>query len=307
LTVGGDGQILMADSTDPLGIKWADNDEGTVTLIETGTGLTGGPIDVSGTIALANTAVTPGNYTYASFSVDAQGRIYAASNGTAPVTAVTGTAPIQVSAGTTPVVSIDPATTLAAGAVQLYDGTDSTSVALALTAAAGKSLQDQIDELDNLSNLVFAGTLDCSTGLMATVTQQASNVGFTVGGALPTAAVTNAEFFVIVTVPGLYTPPGGTQVNAHQGDWFRSTGTAWEFYDVGIEVLNATTTNAGIVRLSTDAETQTGTDATIAVTPASLQSKLSDSVSTTSSTTIASSTAAKSAWDLADAALPKAT
>lgn len=307
LPVGGDGQILMADSTAPVGIKWADNDEGTVTLIETGTGLTGGPIDVSGTIALANTAVTPGNYTYASFSVDAQGRIYAASNGVNPVTAVTGTAPIQVSAGTTPVVSIDPATTLAAGAVQLYDGTDSTSVALALTAAAGKSLQDQIDQLDNLSNLVFAGTLDCSTGLMATVTQQASNEGFAVGAALPAAAVNNAEFFVIVTVPGLYTPPGGTQVNAHQGDWFRSTGTAWEFYDVGIEVLNATTTNAGIVRLSTDAETQTGTDATIAVTPASLQSKLSDSVSTTSSTTIASSTAAKTAWDLADAALPKAT
>lgn len=307
VAVGADGQFLVADSTQPAGLNWVNIGGGTVSQVNTGVGLTGGPITTSGTIDLANTAVTPGNYTYASFSVDAQGRLYAASSGVDPVTSVTGTAPIQVTAGQTPVVSVDAASTLAAGVVQLYNATDSTSTALALTAAAGKSLQDQIDELDNLSNLVFAGTLDCSTGLMATVTQQASNVGFAVGSPLPAAATTNAEFFVIVTVPGVYTPPGGTQVSAHQGDWFRSTGTAWEFYDVGIEVLNATTTNAGIVRLSTDAETQAGTDATIAVTPASLQSKLSDSTSTTSSTTIASSTAVKTAWDLADAALPKAT
>jgi hypothetical protein len=57
---------------------------GTVTQVNTGTGLTGGPITTTGTLSLANTAVTAGTFGTATqvgqFTVDQQGRLTNAAN-----------------------------------------------------------------------------------------------------------------------------------------------------------------------------------------------------------------------------------
>jgi len=114
-------------------------------------------------------------------------------------------------------VSVASATTLVPGVVQLNDTTSSSSVTQALTAAAGKALQDQINALI-VDALVFCGTYNASTSQMDYVTNEGGIKGFVVGQNIP--APTNAlnGAFVIVSTPGTPVAPAPTQP-VGSGDW----------------------------------------------------------------------------------------
>ena len=142
--------------------------------------------------------------------------------------------------------------------------------------------------------------------------------------ALNTASGTPGMFFkdnagnIIKTGPAHYgasapnsaPATGGSTGNSIAEAWLDSslTPVGWKIWN-GSAWVNATPLSSdtvqGLVELATAAETQAGVDTARAVTSAGLQSKVSDSVSTTSASGIASSTAVKTAYDLANAALPK--
>lgn len=215
-----------------------------VLSINTGTGLTGGPITSTGTISLDNTAVTAGSYTAANITVNAQGQITAASSTTGLVSSfsagTTGLTPASATGGAVTLAGVLNPANGGTGANTLTGYVKGTGVT-AMTASPTVPTTD-------LSGTVTNAQLSNSSLTVGTTNIALGATSLTLGG-LTSVAVTQdpTSNFQVATkqyVDGLVTQG----ISYHSPVYVESPNTVGNLnatYNNGSSGVGATLTNAG--------------------------------------------------------------
>jgi hypothetical protein len=208
---------------------------GGVTLVDTGTGLTGGPITGTGTISLANTTVTAGAYGSATqvgtFTVNAQGQLTAAANvtvtpaGIGAVASVSGTANEITATGTSIVVlSLPAALTFTgktvtggtfslpiisaisnSGTITVPSGTDTLVARNTTDTLTNKSISGTGNTLTNIGNSSLTNSTISGVSLGSNLFSLTIGTGLTGTSYNGSAAVTVAIDSTVVTLTGTQT------------------------------------------------------------------------------------------------------
>ena len=215
-----------------------------VLTVNTGTGLTGGPITSTGTISIDNTAVTAGSYTAANITVNAQGQLTAASSTTALVSSfsagTTGLTPASATSGAVTLAgTLNPANG-GTGANTLTGYVKGTGVT-AMTASATVPTTDLSGTVTNaqLSNSsLTVGTTNIVLGATA------STLGGLTSVAVTQDPTTNLQVATKQYVDGLVTQG----ISYHEPVYVESPNTVGNLtatYNNGASGVGATLTNAG--------------------------------------------------------------
>lgn len=217
LTDGGPGDTITISST-----------AGGVSNVATGTGLTGGPITLTGTISLANTAVTAGTYgnsiSIPQITVDAQGRITAAtgiattsnsyqgtwnaSTNTPTLTSSVGTTGFYYVVSTAGSTNLNGITTWAVGDWAIYQGTSWQKV-----AASGSSAFSTLT-VTGLTGYMYANGASAVTAATTIPNAGLANSSVTIGSTSVALGATAATISgLTLASPTMSSPTLGTPIS----------------------------------------------------------------------------------------------